>query len=58
MATPDKKQKSKKIESLRESISKLESQKALFQGNKTQIYIIQKIIDRFEDDIRRIKTLD
>jgi len=47
-------EKKKKIESLRKSISNLESQKAL-PMTKTQLDNIEKIIKNFEDRIRKIK---
>ena len=54
MASDDKK---KKIESLRESISKLETQRTLAKGNKVKLDSIQRMIDRFEKDIKALKTL-
>ena len=54
MATDEKK---KKIESLRESISKLETQKVLAKGNKVKLDSIQRMIDRFEKDIKTLKSL-
>jgi hypothetical protein len=47
----------KKIESLRESISKLETQKTMAKGNKAKMDSIQRLIDRFEKDIKTLKTL-
>jgi len=54
MATDEKK---KKLESLRLSVSKLETQKVMAKGNKAKMDSIQKLIDRFERDIKTLKTL-
>jgi hypothetical protein len=47
----------KKIESLRESISKLETQKILAKGNKAKMDSILRMIARFEKDIETLKKL-
>jgi hypothetical protein len=54
MANTDKK---KKLESLRESISKLETQRTLAKGNKAKLDSIDKLIERFKKDIQALKIL-
>ena len=56
MATENK-LKQKKLESLRLSISKLETQKTLSKGDKVKMDSIQRLIDRFEADIKTLKNL-
>ncbi len=49
--------KKKKLESLRTSISNLETQLTLFKGNKAKIDSILRIKERLESDLKKIKEL-
>jgi hypothetical protein len=52
MSSDDKK---KKIQSLQLSISNLGNQKTLAKGNKRMLESIQRMIDRFEKDLEKLK---
>lgn len=56
MATDDKK---KKLESLRTTLSNLETQKTLAtsEGNKRKVESIERMISRFQKDIDTLKKL-
>lgn len=45
----------KKLESLRTSISKLETQLVLAKGNKLMTDSINKMISRFQSDLKKLK---
>jgi hypothetical protein len=47
--------KKKKIESLRTSIANLETQLTLFKGNKQKTDAIQRTLDRFISDLKKLK---